>query len=75
MNTTVSTDPIEDSPKSFAWGKLLFFLTAFVYFSAVIAGLVSVSVINSGRVVMGVQYAGTKLAGMTRDEVEQFFER
>lgn len=75
MNTSVSTDPIEDSPKSFAWGKLLFFLTAFVYFSAVIAGLVSVSVINSGRVVMGVQYAGTKLAGMTRDEVEQFFER
>ena len=46
-----------------------------IAFAVVIIGSISVSMSNQDRVVMGVQSGGTTLAGMTKKEVQTYFEK
>lgn len=49
-------------------------ITGLAFATAVVGGI-SVSVSNHGRVIMGVQSGGTMLAGMSQDEVQDYFRR
>lgn len=49
-------------------------ITGLAFATAVVGGI-SVSVSNQGRVIMGVQSGGTMLAGMSQDEVQDYFRR
>ena len=55
--------------------KLAALVTVTLTFAVVIAGSISVSVSNQNKVIMGVQAHGTSLAGMSREEVRDFFTK
>ena len=60
---------------SISLSKLVAILTIGMAFTVVVVGSVSVSVSNQNRVIMGVQAHGTSIAGMTRKEVHEFFQK
>ncbi|SFT48919.1 Vancomycin resistance protein YoaR, contains peptidoglycan-binding and VanW domains [Selenomonas sp. GACV-9] len=60
---------------SISLSKAAAIITIGMAFTVVVVGSVSVSVTNQNRVIMGVQANGKSLAGMTKKEVHDFFQR
>ena len=56
-----------------ALGKIVAIATAATITAVVVAGCISVTVSNQGRVIMGVQANGTTIAGLTKNEARKFF--
>lgn len=55
--------------------KLTAIVTAVMTAAVIVAGLVSISVSNQNRVIMGVQADGVTLAGLTESETRAYFTR
>lgn len=60
---------------NFSLAKLTAGITTMMLAAIVVAGLVSVSVSNQNRVIMGVQSEGVTLSGMTKAETHDYFTK
>ena len=63
-----------DTLKTSTLVKVTAFFTTFTAVACFAVGAVSVTTMNSGRVILGVQAEGTSLAGKTPDNAKRFFD-